>query len=131
MGKNNVFVFLLPVVSDDSAKLHLMHELNSLPLLLLSQPLPPLPLLETFAERVVVVKLHLQVAEIEVRASLFLHSITSVVTLIVKDMAVKQNHQKLDQMFGFDSSHMPEPQSHLHKLYHYSHYVLPWRSFWS
>ncbi len=45
---------------------HLLHELNSLPLLLLSQPLPPLSLLESLAERVVVVKVHLQVVETEV-----------------------------------------------------------------
>lgn len=42
---------------------HLLHELNSLPLLLLPQPLPPLSLLESLAERVVVVKVHLQVVE--------------------------------------------------------------------
>lgn len=39
---------------------YLLHELDSLPLLLLSQPLPPLSLLETLAERIVVVKLDLR-----------------------------------------------------------------------
>lgn len=38
--------------------LHLLHELNSLPLLLLSQPLSPLSLLETLTERVIIVKFH-------------------------------------------------------------------------
>lgn len=45
--------------SETSVLFYLLHELNSLPLLLLSQPLPPLPLLETFAEWVVVIKLDL------------------------------------------------------------------------
>lgn len=49
---------------------YLLHELNSLPLLLLSQPLPPLSLLETLAEWVVVVKLHLQVVETEVESEI-------------------------------------------------------------
>lgn len=53
--------------TDDEAS-YLLHELNSLPLLLLSQPLPPLSLLETLAERVVVVKVHLQDVETEVES---------------------------------------------------------------
>lgn len=39
--------------------LYLLHQLYSLPLLLLPQTLPSLSLLESFAEWVVVVKLHL------------------------------------------------------------------------
>lgn len=53
-------------LSDGSVMFYLLHELNSLPLLLLPQPLPPLSLLETFAERVVVVKVHLQEVEAEI-----------------------------------------------------------------
>ena len=46
----------------------LLQELNSLPLLLLPQPLPSLSLLEALTERVVVVKVYLQVVEVEVES---------------------------------------------------------------
>lgn len=40
---------------------YLLHELYSLPLLLLSQPLPSLSFLETLTERVIIVKFHVLV----------------------------------------------------------------------
>lgn len=54
---------VLVVIKVRTVCIYLLHELHPLPLLLLPQPLPPLSLLETFTERVVVVKFHLQVTE--------------------------------------------------------------------
>lgn len=48
----------------------LLQELDSLPLLLLPQPLPPLSLLEALTERVVVVEVHLQEVEKEAESVL-------------------------------------------------------------
>lgn len=47
----------------DGGTSDLLQELDSLPLLLLPQTLPPLPLLEAFTEGVGVVKVDLQVEE--------------------------------------------------------------------